>query len=207
MNDNLSVLVLNLKEQKYLFAFAVLSIFTIGSIDNLIEHLESIGDKKGNLGLVKNGHKNDNILESDMDESKLAYYVNSRKTIELFKENPIMNITYLNTLLAGSILTVGDLLDNNQMYGYKKNQKVIRQSISCEIEFMHHVRNGIAHGNKFNYKDEPPFIASFNKFKLSNLQKGIRVIPLGGSGYLEYGDILELYDVIINQITQLIKTE
>jgi|GEM_PF-7049103 len=192
-----------LSEQKYLFAFGTLSIFTIESIDNLVEYFESQGDKGGNVGLLKKSHRQYTLLESEMTESQQAYYVNFRETMKYFELFPIKNITYLNTLITGSILTVGDLLERYELYGWKKGGQVVRNCVSPEIEFMRHIRNGIAHGNKFNYKNAPPFTASFNKLVLSNLQVGIRVIPIGGEGYMEFGDILELYDTIISQIEHL----
>lgn len=203
MTRNLSDLNEALYEQKYLFAFAALSMFTTNSIDNIIEYFESQGDKKGNLGLLKKSHKHYTLLESEMMESQLVYHVNFRESMKYFKEFPIKNIVYLNTLITGSILTVGDLLEKYELYGWKKRGQVIRESVSSEIELMRHIRNGVAHGNKFNFKDEPPFTASFNKLILSNLQVGIRVIPIGGDGYIEFGDILELYDTIISQIKHL----
>jgi hypothetical protein len=64
-----------------------------------------------------------------------AHIYNAAHYLSLVKEIP----DFENVWLVGSILTLGDALENAEYFDH-----------APELELLFHLRNGVAHGNKFN---------------------------------------------------------
>jgi hypothetical protein len=89
----------------------------------------------------------------------------------------------MNNTLMLSIVFIGDLI-----------QQANLQKHSPEFEFFRHIRNAMAHGNRFHFtKDEPRRDAYFNEFRLDRSLDGTEnVLP----GFIGPADVLDLLSYI-----------
>ena len=75
-------------------------------------------------------------------------------------------------------------------------------SKSPELEFFRHLRNGVAHNNKFTFSAKEPIRqASFRGFSIDKTLEGRDVLyRVGGDSFVDEGDILDLFDEIETQL-------
>ena len=126
----------------------------------------------------------DKIIESDYYELPLDTSLN------YIAENPRATFVFLGLAIKGALLHVGDAFS---AAGYLDR--------SPEFEFLRHVRNAVAHGNKFNITSPLKRRASFRTYSISETLDGRRLLrDKEGEGYLHDGDALALLDYLETSI-------
>ncbi|MCF2487498.1 hypothetical protein [Dyadobacter sp. CY347] len=120
-------------------------------------------------------------VENDTVKSG-GYNLNIPDSIKALNGAPSFRLEMIRLPTAGAILKIGDLLAKS---GYFTK--------TPELEFMRHLRNGIAHGNQFNFVPaEPRRPASFETFVIENGLHGKTVL----GDFIESGDVLALFDLL-----------
>jgi len=105
-------------------------------------------------------------------------------------ENPRATFAFLGLVIKSALLHVGDAFS---AAGYLDR--------SPELEFLRHVRNAVAHGNKFNIASPLKRPASFRSYSISEALQGCRLLrDREGDGYLHDGDALALLDYLESSI-------
>ena len=99
-------------------------------------------------------------------------------------ENPHSTFAFLGLAIRSALLHVGDEFS---AVGYLDR--------SPELEFLRHVRNAVAHGNRFNITRPLKLPASFRTYSISEALHGRRLLrDREDEGYLHAGDALALLD-------------
>lgn len=115
-----------------------------------------------------------------------SYKLDIEQSIKYISSNPQARIDFLRNLTAAIIISVGDAIARNQYFDRDP-----------AIEFLRHLRNGIAHGNRFNFKHgEPKRLAFFKNFKITEDLEGSVVLIEDRESFIDIGDIFELFDFI-----------
>jgi hypothetical protein len=120
-----------------------------------------------------------------------TYYEGIRlwDSIQLVRNNPGFNLDFLGSQLMVILSWIGDKLSEN---GYFDK--------SPELEFVRHVRNGIAHGNRFNFlHGEPRRPARFRDSEITPALEGTPVL----FEFLSTGDVFDLLDYIKEHLRAL----
>ncbi|MGN7203935.1 hypothetical protein ACTHQF_06645 [Pedobacter sp. SAFR-022] len=109
------------------------------------------------------------------------------KNVKKFLAETNEMVYIMNNTLIHSIVFIGDLIQQANLSNH-----------SPEFEFLRHLRNAMAHGNRFHFKNnEPKRAAFFNEFKLTSELDGMnKVIP----DFLGTADVLDLLSFIKSQI-------
>lgn len=95
---------------------------------------------------------------------------------------PIHNLNFLKVQLVTAVSWIGNELVANGYYGSTQ-----------ELEFFRHVRNGLAHNNKFHFENgQPKQVARFNTFNITDALQGQTV----AFDYMNTGDFFDLFDHI-----------
>lgn len=190
-------------EQRYVIGFALMSLMTVNSIENYEQFISEITAGRHEIGVLKISHT---LGSTDTKFTEFETHVNIdlKAVMNHFEINKKDNITFVTSVVNSSIIFISDMLDSHNLYGYKSKGEIIRDSVSPEIEFLKHIRNGIAHGNKFTIaKGHPKFLAHFNKLNISQDLNGKKVLGSFTGGVLDFGDIIELFDKICDQLKSL----
>ncbi|NIZ06475.1 hypothetical protein [Pseudoalteromonas sp. HF66] len=119
------------------------------------------------------------------NEPNKMYKVELSDCISYLEKNSKLTISYLNLPLKAALLDLGDEL--SQMKYLHKN---------ATLEFLRHIRNGIAHGNKFNIQSlKRP--ASFNELTINTSLNNQKVMgDMHGEGFLSLSSAFQLIDAV-----------
>lgn len=102
------------------------------------------------------------------------------ESLDAIQNDPDFNLDYL-----GNVFTVGLMWIGNAC----KRGKYFDQT--PELEFLRHLRNGIAHGNRFDLRSpEPRRPARFKEFEITRALNGQAVL----FEFISTGDIFDLLD-------------
>lgn len=111
-----------------------------------------------------------------------TYYegINLWDSIYLVRGNNQFNLDFLGSLFMTIFLWIGDQLSKNNYFDK-----------TPELEFFRHLRNGMSHGNVFNFQHgEPRRPAHFKSFMITNALQGQPVL----FEYISTGDLFDLLD-------------
>ena len=110
-------------------------------------------------------------------------------SVRRIRGNPQFNLDYVGTFLMATISLVADRFSQNHYF-----------TKSPEFEFLRHVRNAIAHGNRFHLRrDEPRRPAYFRGFEVSKALQGRELFW----EFMGPGDALDLLDEVERQLRRL----
>jgi hypothetical protein len=124
--------------------------------------------------------------------SPLAYHLPLKPSMEHIKKNPNKNIEFLTLPIKAAILHVGDAFSR---FGYLNK--------APELEFLRHIRNAIAHGNRFNIKTELKKAAQFDSYTITKSLNGTKLLADGTEdGFLYAGDALALFDYLEARLSE-----
>jgi len=105
-------------------------------------------------------------------------------------QTPEFNLAFMGALLSASISWIGDQLKDEKYFA----EQLAKGGIPpADLEYFRHLRNAIAHGNRWNFnKGEPRRPASFGPFVLSSSLQDTQVL----FDYMMPGDIFDLLDAV-----------
>lgn len=113
-------------------------------------------------------------------------------------KTPEFNLTFMGALLSASVAWIGDQLAVEQYFDARLAAGRLRPA---ELEFFRHLRNAIAHGNRWHFvKGEPRRPASFGAFVLDSslhAQEGVLF------EYMSTGDVFDLLDHLASYLRSL----
>ncbi|WP_143497335.1 hypothetical protein [Pseudomonas sp. Irchel s3h17] len=119
-----------------------------------------------------------------------AYHLLINPSLEYIKANPRKIFEFLNIPIKAAILHVGDAFS-----------KVKYLNRAPELEFLRHIRNAIAHGNRFNITSELKLPATFASYIITNSLNGEKLFSdIDGEGYWYDGDALALLDFLESRL-------
>ena len=96
---------------------------------------------------------------------------------------------YVGVFLMATVTLIADRLSRNSYFNK-----------TPELEFLRHVRNAVAHGNRFNIRsDEPKRPARFRGFEISQSLNGTELFWQ----FIGPGDVLDLLDEVHLQLRAL----
>jgi len=113
-----------------------------------------------------------------------SYYrnINFWDSINFVRNNNKFNLDFMGMQLSTILLSVGHELKKHHYFDK-----------TPELEFFRHLRNGISHGNKFDFKHgEPRRPAKFKNFEIASSLQGEDVL----FKFIKPGDLFELFDHI-----------
>jgi len=111
------------------------------------------------------------------------------ESVRRIRGNPQFNLDYVGVILMATISLVADRLSRNAYFNK-----------TPEPEFLRHIRNAIAHGNRFHMRsDEPRRPARFHDFEIAKSLEGTRLFW----DFMAPGDVLDLLQEVESQLTAL----
>lgn len=100
--------------------------------------------------------------------------------------------TYSRVWLGGALITLGDALGRQTPYYFDR---------APDLEFIRHLRNGVAHGNRFHFTDDQPSRpAHFTGPDRRLLRDGVTPTPPGQRNFFEIDAALEGQPVLFDFI-------
>lgn len=122
------------------------------------------------------------------------YELQTAPSLEYIKSNPRSSLIFLSLSIRAALLNVGDEL-----------KKIDYLDKSPELEFLRHIRNGVAHGNRFHFLGPVKKAASFRTYTITDSLQGTKIFSdHEGDGFLHIGDALALLDFLESKITSAI---
>lgn len=119
------------------------------------------------------------------------YTLSIKPSLEFIKKHRRTTFDFLGLPIKSALLDIGDALKE---HNYLDNEPA--------LEFFRHIRNGIAHGNRFNIKSLTR-TAKFKNLTIDLPLHGTKVLPdWEGGGFLHLGDCLELIDTVRNEVVR-----
>ncbi len=102
------------------------------------------------------------------------------ESINAIRGNAEFNLDYYRMIIIAEISYIGDILARNSYFDK-----------SPLLEFLRHFRNGLSHGNKFNFSGKEPIrIAEFKNFKITKELQGQNIL----FDFIKLGDIYDVFD-------------
>lgn len=136
--------------------------------------------------LVKKGFDPDSTVRLGRQDNTYYDRIRVWDSINLIRGNSQFNLDFLNSMFMTTLCWVGNELKKNKYFDK-----------TPELEFFRHLRNGVSHGNRFNFQGKEPRLKSeFKGFKITRDLEGQAVL----FKFMSTGDLFDLFDVIKAQL-------
>lgn len=150
-------------------------------------------------------------IESISRKDETAHFFDLSHALRNISTSPTYREIRDRLWLAGAVLAIGDELDRAQPYYFDREP---------DLEFVRHLRNGVAHGNTFHFEgNQPTRPAHFTGPDQRLLSDGRTSTPVGQShtfeitsslegqqvlfGFMGPGDVCDLMQFVANRLIRI----